>query len=133
MSRNLLDTSAYSAFKRGHPGIQRALQEAEEICVPAIAIGELHAGFRGGTKEKENRHELRKFLASPCVRLLTVDEETAEKYKLIQHDLRIAGTPIPTNDIWISAIAMKEGLRVVTTDPHYKKIPHVVVDLHGAT
>jgi len=132
VARILLDTSAYSAFKRGREGVKRAIQEAEEICVPAIAIGELHAGFRGGTKERENREGLRKFLSSPRVRLLAVDEEAAEKYGLLQHDLRVAGTPIPTNDIRITAVAMRDGLRVVTTDPHYKKVPHVVVDLYEA-
>jgi tRNA(fMet)-specific endonuclease VapC len=132
VSRVLLDTSAYSAFKRGHEGIRRSLQEAEEICVPSIAIGELQAGFRGGTKERENRDGLRKLLSSPRVRILAVDEEAAERYGIIQHDLRVAGTPIPTNDIWISAVAMRDGLRVVTTDPHYKRVSHVVVELHDA-
>ena len=133
MSRLLLDTSAYSAFKRGHEGIQGALQEAEEIYIPSIALGELLAGFRGGTKERANREDLKRFLSSPRVRLLTVDEEAAERYGVIQQDLRVAGTPIPTNDIWISAVAMRDGLRVVTTDPHYKKVPHVVVDFHDAS
>lgn len=132
MSRLLLDTSAYSAFKRGHEGIQRSLQEAEEICLPSIAIGELLAGFRGGTKERQNREGLKKFLSSPRVQVLVVDEEAAVRYGVIQHDLRVAGTPIPTNDIWISAIAMRDGLRVVTTDPHYRKVPHVILDFHDA-
>ena len=100
--------------------------------MPSIAIGELHAGFRGGTKERANREDLRRFLSSPRVRLLVVDEEAAERYGSIQHDLRVAGPPIPTNDIWIAAVAMRDGLRVVTTDPHYRKVPHVVVDFHDA-
>jgi tRNA(fMet)-specific endonuclease VapC len=126
----LLDTSAYSAFKRGHERIGRTLQEAEEIYLASIAIGELLAGFRGGSREKHNRDALKTFLSSPRVTLLDVDEEAAERYGIIQHDLRVAGTPIPTNDIWISAVAMRDGLAVVTTDPHYTKIPHIVVDLH---
>jgi tRNA(fMet)-specific endonuclease VapC len=126
----LLDTSAYSAFKRGHERIERTVQEAEEIYLASIAIGELLSGFRGGSRERQNRDGLKQFLSSPRVRLLAVDEDAAERYGVIQHDLRVAGTPIPTNDIWISAVAMRDGLVVVTTDPHYAKVPHIVVDLH---
>ena len=39
-----------------------------------------------------------------------------------------AGTPIPTNDIWIAASAMEYGLSVVTTDQHYQKIPQIIVE-----
>jgi predicted nucleic acid-binding protein len=43
-----------------------------------------------------------------------------------------AGTPIPTNDIWIAASAMEYGLMVVTTDDHYQKIPQIMVDYFAA-
>ena len=55
-------------------------------------------------------------------------EETAERYAAILNSLWQAGTPIPTNDIWIAASAMEYGLRIVTTDEHYKKIPQIMVD-----
>jgi predicted nucleic acid-binding protein len=42
--------------------------------------------------------------------------------------LRKAGTPIPTNDIWIAASAMQHGLRVLTTDVHYEKVRQVIVE-----
>lgn len=34
----------------------------------------------------------------------------------IAHDLRLAGAPIPTNDLWIAATAMQHGLLVLTLD-----------------
>jgi len=37
MSRLLLDTSAYSAFMRGHEEARLALQRVEEICVNPIS------------------------------------------------------------------------------------------------
>jgi predicted nucleic acid-binding protein len=43
-----------------------------------------------------------------------------------------AGTPIPTNDIWIAATAMEYGLSVVTTDDHYQKIPQIMIDYFAA-
>ncbi len=47
---------------------------------------------------------------------------------MILNGLRSAGTPIPTNDIWIAASAMQYGVVVVTTDEHYEKVSQVIVD-----
>jgi tRNA(fMet)-specific endonuclease VapC len=126
--RLLLDTSAYSAFMRGHAGIQSALRSNEEIFLNSIVLGELTAGFIKGSRRKKNEDELRRFLASPRVGLLDVTEETAERYAVILYSLWRAGTPLPTNDIWIAASAMEYGLCVVTTDDHYQKIPQILVD-----
>ena len=130
MTRVLLDTSAYSAFLRGHEEVQLALQQAEEIYVSPIILGELHAGFRRGRRRKKNERELLSFLSSPRVAVADVVEETAVRYAEILSFLRSAGTPIPTNDIWIAAGAMQHGLRVLTTDTHYQRIPQVVVDYY---
>ena len=43
--RLLVDTSAYAAFMRGHGEIKAVLQEADEIFVNSIVLGELRAGF----------------------------------------------------------------------------------------
>ena len=61
---------------------------------------------------------------------MVIDADTADRYAEIVTYLRQAGTPIPTNDVWIAAGAMEHGLQVVTTDPHYRKIAQVLVDLH---
>ena len=123
-----LDTSAYSAFLRGHEAIAAALREADEITLTPVVLGELYAGFLLGKQEKKNRAVLREFLASPRVKVRDLDEETAERYAAIFVYLREQGTPIPTNDIWIAATAMQHGLKIVTTDEHYLKLPQVIVE-----
>lgn len=128
--RICLDTSAYSAFKRGHAGVGEALGRAERIVLTPVVIGELLVGFKGGAREKENRDELRRFLSSPRVDIAPVVEETAERYAEILGHLRKAGTPIPTNDVWIAATAMQLGLAVLTTDAHYERVPQVIAELH---
>ena len=128
MSRVILDTSAYSAFMRGHPEVKTALQEAEQIHLNPVVLGELLAGFRRGKRTRKNVGELRTFLSSPRVSLVDVNEETAERYSVILNSLWAAGTPIPTNDIWIAASAMQHGLRVLTTDDHYQKVTQIIVD-----
>ena len=131
MSRILLDTSGYSAFRRGHPEIVREIQEADEIVVTPVILGELLAGFLQGGRPAKNRSDLRTFLSSDRARVADVDPETSERYAVILDGLRKSGTPIPTNDIWIAASAMQHGLRIVTTDEHYRKVPQVVVGLHA--
>ena len=124
----VLDTSAYSAFLRGNEAVARALQEADEITLTPVILGELAAGFLLGKHEKRNRTVLREFLASPRVKIREIDEETSERYAVIFTYLREQGTPIPTNDIWIAASAMQHGLKLITTDAHYRKVPQVIVD-----
>lgn len=128
MRRIFLDTSAYAAFMRAHPGVMQAVQQAEEIYLNTVVLGELYAGFMGGRHRQKNEAELGTFLASPRARILGMDEETAQRYAVIFQALRAAGTPIPSNDIWIAATAMQHGLRVVTTDAHYREVIQVLVD-----
>jgi tRNA(fMet)-specific endonuclease VapC len=125
--RLLVDTSAYSAFMRGHLAIKSSLRRAEEINVNAIVLGELAAGFIKGRRRARNQEELSRFLSSPRVNVVDVTEETAERYGVILNSLWKAGTPIPTNDIWIAASAMEHGLQILTTDAHYQKVAQVLV------
>lgn len=54
---------------------------------------------------------------------LTVDRDVAQVFGEIVKSLRDAGTPLPTNDIWIAATA--SGATVLTYDRHYSAIPRV--------
>src|SRR5207247_5820457 len=95
VKRLLLDTSAYAAFMRGDEEAVQALREADEIYLNAIVLGEMLAGFMGGGRQDKNEKELTRFLESPRVNLIDVNESTAERYAVIFTTLRKAGTPIP--------------------------------------
>ena len=127
MSRALLDTSGYSAFMRGDAVVKEMLQTVDEIYVNAIVLGELRVGFLRGRTRQKNEERLRQFLAASRVSVIAVDEDTAERYAVILDALWTAGTPIPTNDMWIAASAMQYGLAVITTDAHFLKIPQILV------
>jgi predicted nucleic acid-binding protein len=129
VTRILLDTSAYSALRRGHPGVLAAVQETEEIFVNATVLGELKAGFRGGAQGAKGEKGLADFLASPRVSVLSIDAASSDFYALIVGSLRESGAPIPTNDVWIAASAMQHGLRVVTTDSHFSRVPQILTML----
>jgi tRNA(fMet)-specific endonuclease VapC len=128
LSRVLLDTSAYSAMRRGDLRLQPPLQEAAEVLMSPIVVGELLYGFKKGGREKKNIAELREFLAAPRVGLLTVDAETAERYALLQVHLQKAGTPVAANDLWIAASAAQYGLRLMTLDAHFTRMPQILVE-----
>lgn len=122
MNRVCLDTSAYGHFKRGHGEAVRVVSGAREVGIPAIVLGELRAAFRLGGHRDRNDQELQTFLAESSVRVLEVDDEAATIYADIVVELRRAGAPLPTNDIWIAALASREGMVVVTYDDHFRRI-----------
>ena len=125
MSRYCLDTSAYSYFKRGEERVVSLLESAEWIGLPSIVLGELWMGFLAGSRAERNVAELREFLANPVVNELVVDGDVARVYAEIAIALRRAGTPIPTNDIWIAAAAANVGAIVLTHDDHFDQIKRV--------
>ena len=49
----------------------------------------------------------------------------AERYGMLVSKLKQQGTPIPTNDIWIAAVALERGAQLVTMDAHSDNIPGV--------
>jgi tRNA(fMet)-specific endonuclease VapC len=122
MRRLLIDTNIYSYALRGDAGVVEILKKAEQIGISVISIGELLYGFKGGGKEQKNREELEKFLDSPRVVVYSVDEDTSEFYAEILNNLRAIGKPVPTNDIWIAAVAFQNGLRLFTKDEHFKAV-----------
>ena len=125
MSRFCLDTSAYSHLKRGDRRVIDLLDSAEWIGMPTIVLGELRVGFLLGARPEKNEAELRDFLAAPMVEVVGVDAEVSRHYAAIYVDLRRAGTPITTNDIWIAAAAAREGAMVVSYDDHFRAISRV--------
>ena len=125
MSRLCLDTSAYSNFKRGDGRSKELVDGAEWIGLPAIVVGELWTGFVLGRRREENARELEEFMANAVVVELSVDSQVARIYGEIVADLRSAGTPVPTNDIWIAAVAARAGATVLTYDDHFEAISRV--------
>jgi tRNA(fMet)-specific endonuclease VapC len=120
-----LDTSAYSNFRRGNEEVAALLDRAEAVGVPTIALGELRTGFLLGRRREHNEAELAMFIDHPAVQVFEVDAEVSRLYAEIVVDLRKAGTPVPTNDIWIAAIAARNGAAVLTCDAYFERIARV--------
>jgi tRNA(fMet)-specific endonuclease VapC len=125
VSSYCLDTSAYSNFRRGNENVAELLDRAELVGVSTVALGELRTGFLLGGRRRQNEAELEAFLDNPAVEVLQVDLETSRHYAEIVVELRKAGTPLPTNDIWIAAAAARSGTTVLTCDDHFERVVRV--------
>ena len=123
--RKCLDTSAYGHFKRGEASAVAAIGGAKWIGVPAVVLGELRTGFALTVHAEKNEMELHQFLAHPLVHILDVDDAASSFYAEIMAALRRAGTPLPSNDIWIASVAAREGAMVVTYDEHFRSIQRI--------
>ena len=122
MKRVLLDTCGYSAYRRGDERVLDALLEADRIYMSPIVIGELHVGFRRGTRLGKNTRELRVFLDKPIVEGAAITCETSDAYAHVYLDLKERGTPIPINDVWIAAQCLELGAALVTLDQHFRLV-----------
>lgn len=125
MSRYCLDTSAYSNFKRGDPQVVELIDQAEWLGLSTVALGEIWIGFHGGSRREKNEAELDEFLSSPQVEELVIDRETGRIYAEMIVSLQQAGTPVPSNDVWIAAAAVRAGVPVITYDGHFEYIRKV--------
>ena len=122
MKRILLDTSAYSNLLGGNEKILDVVSAADDVLISIFVLGELHAGFHGGSKRKENEELLICFLSKPTVKTVNATSETAEVFGEIKAKLKHAGAPIPINDVWIAAHTIETGAALVTFDDHFSKV-----------
>jgi tRNA(fMet)-specific endonuclease VapC len=123
MKKIILDSNAYTRLLAGDEKVLDVVASTETVFMSIFVLGELHAGFLGGSKERENRDVLKRFLLKPSVKILNATLETAEVFGSIKNTLRRAGTPLPINDVWIAAHGVETGSTIVTYDTHFKQVP----------
>ena len=68
------------------------------------------------------------FLEVQGVRIQDVTWDIARRYGLLVGQLWQAGTPIPTNDLWIAATALELGARLVSYDDHFRQVPGLITE-----
>jgi tRNA(fMet)-specific endonuclease VapC len=116
----LVDTNIVIAAFAGEQAVVDLLHRSPAVCVPVITLGELYYGAWKSFRMDENLDRVddltKDFLPVSC------DEETAKFYGRIKNQLRRDGRKIPSNDIWIAAIAMQHDLTLVTRDTHFQNV-----------
>jgi len=123
----LLDTNIVIALFAGEPAVQEHLEQAEEVFLPSIVLGELYFGARKSGRVEENLERIDEFAINSSVIACNID--TAKEYGIIKNALRAKGRPVPENNIWIAAIAKQYGLILVTRDAHFGEIEDLDVEI----
>jgi predicted nucleic acid-binding protein len=119
----ILDTNGLSAMADGDAKLEPLLQQATEIAVPVIVLGEYKFGIRQSGHRVRYERWLSDVIAN-C-RVLGVDEATAERYAEIRGELKRDGHPIPGNDLWIAALARQHDLPLLSRDRHFDFVPRL--------
>ena len=113
----IYDTNAVSDFLDGIPAVMEKIEKSASHGLPAVVMGEYLYGLKS-SREKAVREP--RFVAfSRTCRALPVTPDTAVHYANIRHRLRLAGKPIPENDIWIAALALEHGQKILSNDRHF--------------
>jgi tRNA(fMet)-specific endonuclease VapC len=124
--RVALDTNRLTDLFQGDAELADRLSACDEVWIPLIVIAEIKAGFYGGSQQHRNQILLQTLLAKPTVGILLPARETAEHYARLFVQLKRAGTPIPDNDLWISALVLEHDLRLITRDRHFEHVPQLL-------
>lgn len=129
MSSILLDTNAYTGLINGDSKILEYLAQADTIYISTIMLGELYAGFYGGSKFDWNCNILQDFLGKETIIIVVVSQGTANIFGRIKNELRQNAAMIPLNDIWIAAHAIETDSTLLTFDKHFGNISNLKFNL----
>ncbi len=116
----ILDTNALSAVADNEPAAVRIFGQAASIELPVIALGE----YRFGIAQSRRRGEYEKWLGEliAATRVLGVDQETSRHYAEMRAELKKAGHPVPSNDLWIASLARQHRLSLMSQDRHFDAV-----------
>lgn len=117
----ILDTNAISALAKKDEALLQCLEEAEQLATTLITIGEFAFGVRQSNRRSDLEEWLRNGLLARA-EIFFPDLSTAEHYADIRSELRRNGTPIPTNDIWISALVRQHAMPLLSLDQHFDRV-----------
>lgn len=120
-----LDTNRYRDLCDGKREVVERIERAEAVFLPFVVVAELRAGFAAGSRGRANERHLQRFLAKPGVLALYPSDATTRAFAEIHRQLRAKGTPIPTHDLWIAALAVEHGLALYTRDEHFRRLPQL--------
>jgi tRNA(fMet)-specific endonuclease VapC len=121
----LLDTNALIALTRDEAGVLEVVAPFEVVSLTVFTLGELQYGVSKSARPEDNRRRLAVMLES--FRLVMPDQTSAVVYGDLFHQLKRKGRPIPTNDVWIAALALQHSLPLLTRDRHFREVEGVDV------
>jgi predicted nucleic acid-binding protein len=119
----ILDTNAVSGLLEGHPTLEALLAREIRHELPVIVIGEYRYGLARSRLRRRLLPLFEQLIRESTV--LPVTTATAAAYATVREALRSQGTPIPENDVWISALAIEHHLDIVSRDTDFDQVPGI--------
>lgn len=117
MPRYMLDTDTCSyIMKRANEAVLKRLQKVpvSEVCISVITKSELLFGVEVSPRRQQDEASLNAFLRN--VEVLDFPDEAALHYAKIRADLKMRGTMIGANHLFIAAHSRALGLTLVTNN-----------------
>ena len=123
--RILIDSNRFIDFCAGEMEVVDAFEQAALVVVPFIVLAEIRVGAQSIKRGDAQVRILGELLQQPGVRVVHSSDSTTHHYAALYARLRKAGTPIPTNDLWIAALAIEHELVLYSRDAHFDLIPSI--------
>jgi tRNA(fMet)-specific endonuclease VapC len=124
--RYVLDTNIIIALIDRDIAVRDRIAAADEILIPSPVFGELYFGAFNSGRVSENLARVDDYVRWYSAVAITPD--IARIYGQIRKDLMNKGKPIPENDIWIAATAIRTSTIVATRDDHFDLIDGQAVE-----
>lgn len=126
----MLDTDISSyIMKRSHDAVLTRLQQTriEDVCISVITKSELLFGVELSPRRQQDQDALDEFLR--YVEVLDFPDEAALHYAQIRGAIKLSGTMIGANDLFIAAHARSLGLTVVTNNTReFGRVPGLTTE-----
>jgi tRNA(fMet)-specific endonuclease VapC len=116
----LIDTNALIKLLARDPDLRWRMGHDFRSFLSFISVGELYAGAYQSARHASNVMEVQRICNE--IPILNWDLEIASQYGRIQASLRAKGKPIPQNDLWIAATALRHGMTLITLDQHFTSV-----------
>ena len=128
----LLDSNACIGWLRqSRPNLVRRIQRESpaNIVLCSVVLGELiYGAFHSGATRRAGNLALVASLRQQFVSL-PFDDRSAQEYGKVRAHLAGLGTPIGPNDVMIAAIALANGLTLVTHNTsEFSRVPGLVLE-----
>jgi tRNA(fMet)-specific endonuclease VapC len=123
----LIDTNALIKLMARDPSLRWRIGHDFKCFLSFISIGELYAGAHQSTRQAFNLGEIQRI----CIEVPVIgwDTEIANEYGRIHAVLRRKGKPIPQNDIWIAATALRHAMTLITLDKHFAAVDGLSLEI----
>lgn len=123
--RLLLDSNRFIDYCAGDEEVTAKLETATAVCIPFIVVAEIRAGSLLTRRGLSQVRALNAMVLQPGVSVAHSTDTTCHHYAALYARLRNNGTPIPSNDLWIAALAIELGLVLYSRDAHFDHFPEI--------